>query len=41
MRDLSITYDRLGATIHIIGTDDEIRVVGAQRGSLGVDDFIF
>ena len=41
MRDLSITYDRLGATIHIIGTDDELHVLGAQRGSLGADDFIF
>ena len=41
MRDLSITYDRLGATIHIIGTDDELHVLGAQRGSLSAEDFIF
>jgi serralysin len=41
MRDLTISYDRLGATIRFIGTDDEIRVVGAQRGSLGAEDFMF
>jgi serralysin len=41
MRDLSITYDRQGATIHIIGTDDELRVVGAHQGSLTAEDFLF
>jgi serralysin len=41
LRDLSITYDRLGATIQIIGTDDVLRVDGAQRGSLTAEDFIF
>ncbi len=39
--DLSIAYNRSGATIGVIGTHDTIFVAGANFGSLGASDFLF
>jgi Ca2+-binding RTX toxin-like protein len=38
--DLTITYSPVGATV-AYGRTDEIIVLGAARGSLGADDFLF
>jgi Ca2+-binding RTX toxin-like protein len=41
MADLAISYSRSGATIEIIGTDDEIFLLGARQGTIGAEDFLF
>jgi hypothetical protein len=41
LRDLSIVYDRSGATVGVIGTDDTIFIAGANRGTLTAEDFLF
>ena len=41
LADLAISYGFLGATVSVLGTDDEIFVVGAHRHSLTAEDFLF
>ena len=41
MAQLSITYSAGNATVTVIPTGDEIHILGAPVGSIGVDDFLF
>ena len=41
LADLTVSFDVAGATIHVVGTDDEIFLAGVRRGTLTAEDFMF